>query len=99
MEKELYSVWTKVETWRREDILIDANLDKKEVIRLLINEEYDIDDYVDCDWSEDWRELEPEEVTSNYKITKEIFCDEKMIWNNKPIEYVREEKLLQLLDE
>jgi hypothetical protein len=97
MEKKIYSVWTKVETWRREDFLIDGSLDKEEVIRLAINEEFDVDDYYDEGWSEDWRELEPEEINSSYKITKEIFCGDKMIWNNKPIEYVREEKLLQLL--
>jgi len=99
MEEKHYSYWKKVVVWKKTEFTAP---DLDEAIRMIDEEDFG-DNWFGEEYGDDEYELEPDEdgiinYRSTYPITRELYEEGgDMVWDNKPIKIVRQERLDKIL--
>jgi hypothetical protein len=103
MKTKEYRVWKKVETWVCETYWCEDGVKDKDIIDLLGEDElYDgcYGDKItcgDCEWSNDYHIIEYDDNRGNPTI--ELYDEGgDLIWNNTPVDVLRENKLEKLFN-
>jgi hypothetical protein len=93
-----YRLWKKVEVWVAEDYYADDDVTDVEMIKLA--SEWDLDsgisgrvEWTDMEWADEYNEMDYDSHPT-YELYNN---DGNKIWDNTPIEILREQKLNQIL--